>query len=388
MWCAAGDKAGNSVFVEYKSGQVKLLKYNSSGVQQFSQIITDTITVQAVTIDGQGNIILSGWSTINSNPSGVTIKYTSSGARLWKTLFNPSCSSLSAIRLITAQSGNIFVLFVTTFSASSGDYTLIKYNSSGTQQWVSYFDNNNQNDVPNDMFVDSLEITTITGSSGTVRFNSSGVQQWVDNTAGMNGITRDKYGNIYVTGTAGSGSNTDMRTVKLNNNGGNVWSIDYNGTYNVSDGAYAIALDTSLNVYITGFSNNVFIPPYYIFKTNTTIKYAQFVGVQNVSRELPEQFRMFQNYPNPFNPSTKIKIDIPTVGTGCDLSVRLIVYDILGRDIATLVNERLKPGTYEVEWPAPSGDGTNYPSGVYFYKLSATGGAESFTQTERMVLIK
>jgi hypothetical protein len=63
--------------------------------------------------------------------------------------------------------------------------------------------------------------------------------------------------------------------------------------------------------------------------------------------------------------------------------VRLIVYDILGREITTLVNEELKPGTYEVEWSA-TGGGSNYPSGVYFYKLITT----EYTETRKMVLVK
>ena len=58
---------------------------------------------------------------------------------------------------------------------------------------------------------------------------------------------------------------------------------------------------------------------------------------------------------------------------------QLTIYDILGREITTLVNEELKPGTYEVQW-----DGTNYPSGVYFYKLVAV----EYAETKRMVLVK
>jgi hypothetical protein len=100
------------------------------------------------------------------------------------------------------------------------------------------------------------------------------------------------------------------------------------------------------------------------------------IGIKKLSNEVPEKFELFQNYPNPFNPSTKIKFDIPVKSVG---QTFLSVYDILGREVATLVNEKLNPGTYEVEWNA-----SNYPSGVYFYKLE-TG---NFTETKRMMLIK
>ncbi len=88
---------------------------------------------------------------------------------------------------------------------------------------------------------------------------------------------------------------------------------------------------------------------------------------------------MQQNYPNPFNPSTKIKFDIPSVGNGRDRSVQLKIYDVLGKEAATLVNEHLKPGVYEADWNAE-----NFPSGVYFYKLESG----SFTETKKMLLIK
>ncbi len=102
------------------------------------------------------------------------------------------------------------------------------------------------------------------------------------------------------------------------------------------------------------------------------------VGVIKQQTGIPEIFSLSQNYPNPFNPTTKIKFDIPP-SKGAGGMTRLFIYDALGKDIATLVNEQLSPGTYSVEW-----DGTNYPSGVYFYKLITN----DFTETRKMVLMK
>jgi len=112
------------------------------------------------------------------------------------------------------------------------------------------------------------------------------------------------------------------------------------------------------------------------------IQYGTILGVNNNSGELPVQFSLYQNYPNPFNPTTKIKFSVPFLPLAkgeAEGVVKLIIYDILGREVATLVNEKLSPGTYEVEW-----DASNYPSGVYFYKLTAG----DFTQTKKMLLIK
>ncbi|MDP2207601.1 MAG: T9SS type A sorting domain-containing protein [Bacteroidota bacterium] len=100
-----------------------------------------------------------------------------------------------------------------------------------------------------------------------------------------------------------------------------------------------------------------------------------FVSVQEPpAGKIPLHFNLEQNYPNPFNPSTIIRYDIPENG-----HVKLSVYDILGREVAILVNENKKVGKYEVEWNA-----SKYPSGVYFYRLIA----ESFSNTKRIVLLK
>ncbi|GBD87947.1 ser-Thr-rich glycosyl-phosphatidyl-inositol-anchored membrane family protein [bacterium BMS3Abin03] len=107
-----------------------------------------------------------------------------------------------------------------------------------------------------------------------------------------------------------------------------------------------------------------------------TFEYSDIVEVE-VS--LPNEFRLEQNYPNPFNPSTKIKFTIPYVETGHAPSVQLKVYDILGNEVATLVNEEKPAGTYEVEF-----DAVDLTSAIYFYQLKAG----SFIQTKKMILIK
>ncbi|MBM4159359.1 MAG: T9SS type A sorting domain-containing protein [Ignavibacteria bacterium] len=83
---------------------------------------------------------------------------------------------------------------------------------------------------------------------------------------------------------------------------------------------------------------------------------------------------MYQNYPNPFNPSTTIKFQISEFR-----NVSLKIYDVLGKEISTLVNEKLQPGTYQVTF-----DGSGFPSGVYFCRLTAG----NFSSVRKMVLLK
>jgi len=107
------------------------------------------------------------------------------------------------------------------------------------------------------------------------------------------------------------------------------------------------------------------------------------IGITPISSEIPEKFALLPNYPNPFNPVTKIKFDIPLshlpLQGGDKEGVKLIIYDLLGREVVTLVNEQLQPGSYSVDW-----DATGYASGLYFYSLVT----DEFTDTKRMVLIK
>jgi len=97
-------------------------------------------------------------------------------------------------------------------------------------------------------------------------------------------------------------------------------------------------------------------------------------GINPINTDIPTIFKLNQNYPNPFNPITKIRFQIPKSGV-----VNLEIYDALGRNISTLVNENLKPGVYEAEWNA-----NNQPSGIYFYRIMTP----DFSDVKKMVLIK
>jgi len=113
------------------------------------------------------------------------------------------------------------------------------------------------------------------------------------------------------------------------------------------------------------------------------------IGIHNNSNELPKVFKLYDAYPNPFNPSTKIKFFITSLlSFGKGNGVRLTIYDILGREVTTLVNEQLKTGKYEYVWDAEGG-ASNFASGIYFYKLSIIeNNKELFNETKRLILIK
>jgi hypothetical protein len=126
-----------------------------------------------------------------------------------------------------------------------------------------------------------------------------------------------------------------------------------------------------------------------ILKTTT----GGFVPVKPISNEIPEQFKLYQNYPNPFNPTTFIKFEIPNLPPNSSTrdsrsetnqKTEIRIFDISGKEAAALVNEYLNPGIYQIEY-----NGTNFPSGIYFYQLIISNERLTiYKETKRMVIVK
>lgn len=101
-------------------------------------------------------------------------------------------------------------------------------------------------------------------------------------------------------------------------------------------------------------------------------------AINPISSNIPERYNLYQNYPNPFNPTTKIKFDVPKTKQA-SMFVTLKIYDIMGREVAELVNENLSAGTYEANW-----DASKFSSGAYFYKIQT----KDYYSVKRMALVK
>lgn len=146
-----------------------------------------------------------------------------------------------------------------------------------------------------------------------------------------------------------------------------------------SDTLIRVMNDTNNQVFTFNFNrqpvSTAFDPNNDILLKTATLS----VGINYISDNVPDRFEMFQNYPNPFNPETKIKFQIKETGF-----VKLKVYDILGKEIASLINEKLQAGTYEIPFSINQFTGNQSASGIYFYKIEAG----SFLKTLKMVLLK
>ncbi len=150
-------------------------------------------------------------------------------------------------------------------------------------------------------------------------------------------------------------------------------SVTITGSHNWSSSAENANNENTLIIRDGNITNQYlqeFAARYYQFGGNDSIR----VSVEEISGAIPERFTLEQNYPNPFNPSTEIRYHIEQSS-----HVVLKVFDVLGREVSTLVNEQSKPGTYRVQFHA-----TNLASGVYYYRLSAG----SFSDVKKMVVMK
>ena len=356
------------------------LKYNSAGSLQWAKQY-NAGTAHCIEADAAGNVYVTGQGEFTTSGSDfLTIKYNSVGDSLWVRRYGSVDFNERPTAFALDQNGNCYITGTVTPGNTSGFLT-VKYNTAGVQQWVAGNDSANK---PEDVEVDILGNVYVTGSSfagtsancATIKFNSSGVRQWISiynylpEALGdyANDLELDAAGNVYITGSSQTqgGTNRDVLTVKYNNDGVEKWVARYDAAN--SEEAFALALDAPGNVYIAGYRT---ITPNTDF---LTIKYSQTVGINQISSEIPDGFSLSQNYPNPFNPVTNLEFAISDLGY-----VSLKIYDINGREISTLVNEKMSAGSYIVQW-----DASNYSSGSYLYKLDSEG----FTETKKMILMK
>jgi hypothetical protein len=194
----------------------------------------------------------------------------------------------------------------------------------------------------------------------------------------------------------------DMGVVNLSTNNGANWTLINSGLPSVSvavlavngsnlfsgiNGQYGVYLSTNNGTtWIAKNEGFTWVPNTLAFIIVNNYLYAgtaaqiwrrplsDFIGIKNISTEMPSSYSLQQNYPNPFNPTTNIRYQITN-----NSLVKLVVFDALGRKVETLVNEKQSAGTYEATF-----DGSYLTSGVYFYRLTTEG----FSEMKKMILIK
>jgi len=228
----------------------------------------------AVTVDGSGNVFVTGATHNTSSYTFdiVVIKYNSSGVQQWATLFNGAGSDNDIPSdIVLDGSGNIYVCGATTGSTTGYDYLTMKLNSSGTTQWTKTYDYTSLNDIPGYIaYNSSTSKIAVAGASQssstnwdytTLKYNTSGTLTNTNRSAASGygldrptGLVTDASDNYYITGYTFNGDDYDMRTIKLDDDLSAIWTKTEDGGQ--EDGSNAMCIDGSSNIYIAGFTES------------------------------------------------------------------------------------------------------------------------------------
>ncbi len=285
------------------------IKYDSDGnelwVKRYDGGNNGDDESQAIVVDDQGNVYVTGWVWISSfSHDYATIKYNIVGEQLWVSTYNGPGNSLDQAKSIAVDgAGNVFVTGVSVGIGNSYNYATVKYDSNGVEKWDARFNGTgNFDDFANSIVLDIQGNVYVPGwgtnnandyDYTTIKYSTNEEEQWVkhyNNIAGgtdaATAITIDNAGEIYVTGySKGIGTNHDYATIKYNSAGEEIWVRRYNKLMlNSDDWAYAITTDNSGNVYVTGGSTGFSMVDYLTVKYefDGTEKWAQrYNGSQN-----------------------------------------------------------------------------------------------------------
>jgi len=210
-------------------------------------------------------------------------------------------------------------------------------------------------------FVDNQKGLAV-GSNGTIIYTSDGGANWEVSPDGgytsWNSVSLTETGKAWAVDTRGG--------IAYSSDWGHTWESQESGTAN---SLMDLSFIGDSEGWIVGFDGII------LHTTNGGIT----TGVREENINVVKEFNLEQNYPNPFNPSTKIKYKIPDQARNDNVYVTLKVYDILGREVLTLVNQQQQPGQYEVNWNAD-----NHSSGIYFYRIKAG----KFISAKKMILLR
>ncbi len=335
----------NGIIIRTTNGGINWTTIANGGVSRLDYVIFINQSI-LVAVGGEGTILRS-----------------TNGGLNWFSQYSTTTLGLCGVHFIDVNIGTAVGWNATIVRTTNGGNTWVSQNNPLTGTFLDLWG----------VFFTNANTGIVSGENGTIFRTTNGGSNWI--TINFTGDNRlDNYGlwDVYfgdaqtgmIVGDSINGHGILLKTT----NGGITWAKQSD---NSTPSLNGICMVGAKNAFAIGYNGK-------ILHTSTG---GEPIGIKPISNEVPDIYNLSQNYPNPFNPVTKIKFEIPK-----NNYVTLKIYDALGQEAATLVNEKLAPGTYEIDW-----NGSNYPSGVYFYRLivrqagSTTG---DFTETRKMILIK
>ena len=400
--------------ISYSQNQWVIYRTNNSGLPDNSVgtvLIDSTNTKWITTLNGFARLKGNTWTVYDTTNSGMPANHCGvvskdNQNRLWITSSPKGVMRYDGINWMVYNNENTGVPVNSTCCMCIDDsdtkwiggFGLIKFNNT---TWTHY--NTGNSGIPSNMVLSVYSKDNIlwvgTWDAGVGRFDG---QNWTVYNAGNSGlpsnriyqIDSDNDGNIWFAtqfgGVTKFNYSQNQWTIYNRENSGlptnNLWSvyIDNNNTKWIGYSGCAIYNDTNWQTFsysfigdVIGFAKDKYNNMWICSAGSGLFVYnpAGVVGVENQQNEIPASYKLYQNYPNPFNPTTVIRFQIQDARF-----VTIKLFDIIGKEISTLVNEKKQPGTYEVTF-----DGSRISSGIYFYGFSVDG---KLIDTKKLILIK
>jgi photosystem II stability/assembly factor-like uncharacterized protein len=320
------------------------------------------------------------------SPSVASVWKTTNGGGTWAQVFTQNSGEINGIKIFNGGSG--FMVG----DPVGGRWSLWRTTNSGTS-WDStglYLQGTGLNGIENGFYTNGNNFWFGTGN-GRIYHSSNSGSNWSFQSLGSQGIV-----STWLNGTTGL-TTTFGGVYRTTNNGANWTSIPAPGSGNQlavtgAGSKFWMVTRGSVNIYTTTNNGDNWSSTFtqetktditisrtgskiWIATVSDRVLYASASSyISTISSEIPGSFSLSQNYPNPFNPVTHFQFAVAEFGF-----VTLKVYDIMGKEIETIVSENLQPGIYKAKFNA-----VDLPSGVYFYTLSSA----SFTETKKMLLLK
>ncbi|HEY5534359.1 MAG TPA: FG-GAP-like repeat-containing protein [Ignavibacteria bacterium] len=391
-WCDYDNDGYLDLYVA-NAGPAADFLYHNNGNGTFTQITNDPIVNDVLHSSGgswgdynndgymdlfvSGGVIGSGEDRLfRNNGNGTFTKITSdpivtynhwAGGSSWGDFNNDGYLDMfvggyDGINLLYSNNGNgTFTRIDTGIIVTDGNYK----EGAG---WCDY-----DNDGNLDLFVAR---NNYFGGNNCLYHNEGTGNKWIN--IKCVGMISNKAGigaKLYLKAFINGNTFTQMREISSQSGGSISGQNNLNAFFGLGNAAI---IDSIKIVWPSGI-----IDKYGLIQPNrflTAVEGQSLTNIEFKENVVPTEFALEQNYPNPFNPVTKIRFEIPlSKGGQRGLYSILKIFDILGKEITTLVNESLKPGTYEVTF-----NGSNLPSGVYFYRFRAG----DFIDTKKLVLFK
>ena len=391
--------AGNKIIPGSSDEDIWIIRTDQNGDTIWSKTFGGSIgdKIYSAQLTSDGGFILAG-RTFNTGTvqDSWIIRMDANGDSIWTRVLNgPGNDYIRSIKE-TADGGFIATGFYFSTTVGASDIWLIRTNAVGDTLWTKIYNGpyysysfDYGKDViqtPDGGFLVAARINGLPNTTNSniwlLRTDSNGDTLWTKEFGGLGieeatSLQQTEDGDFIIAGYTYDGTTSiDAWLIKTDSNGDTLWTKVYGDSSN--DQFRSVSVTSDGGYVIVGYSSS--------FGSGDSDVWLLRLNSENstvVENEIdnPQNFMLFQNYPNPFNPSTKIKYVISNVETHRDASLRttLKVYDVLGNEVATLVDEFKPAGSYEVEFIA-----NQLPSGIYFYQLQS---GESI-QTKKLMLLK